>query len=107
MMSAAIFQQQELFGLFELDEFGTILYSRVESSSRLGETVSDLTGKNFFKEIAVFADADAMRKKLSGFRSGTSVADTFRSLYTHEDSHFPVKILLARIRDKGNSAQTK
>src|SRR5829696_1306547 len=75
IMSATTFQQPELLGLFELDESGTILYSRVESSPALGETFSDPTGKNFFKEIAMFADADAMRKKLSGFRSGTSVAD--------------------------------
>jgi hypothetical protein len=41
----------------------------------------DLTGRNFFKEIEPFANAEEMRAKIATFTRGTIMADSFRSTF--------------------------
>ena len=43
-MSASLLTGEELFGLFELDEAGMVLYSRIEPDG----TGPDMSGRNFY-----------------------------------------------------------
>jgi hypothetical protein len=96
-----------LFGLFELNEAGTVLYSRIESAEGKRESTVDLTGRNFFKEVEPFANGEEMRVKIATFTSGTKIADSFRSTFHLDNGPVPVKILLARIRERSNGNGTK
>lgn len=106
-MSAATFVDQKLFGLIELDAAGTILYSRIEQDGDAGASVADLTGRNFFTEIAPFKNIEEFRQLLDSFNQSSQQADSIRFIFDYEDGHLPVKILLARIRERSEQDVTK
>jgi hypothetical protein len=107
MMSASLLGQQ-LFGLFELDSAGTVLYSRLEpDDGAAGDGVPDMAGHNFFKEVAPFAHAEELRRRIKAFTNGEGQADNFHFTCQCADGPRPVKVLLARIRERSNGQQTK
>jgi hypothetical protein len=101
-MSTTILKQEMPFGLFELDESGTVLSARVEDESGKSGLANDLTGKDFFQEVAPFANGDEMRAKITRFILGAEIADSFRSTLCLGSGFTPVKVLLARIRELPN-----
>lgn len=53
-MSTSAFANQRFFGLLELDALGLVLYSRLEKDGRADTSAVDITGRNFFSEVAPF-----------------------------------------------------
>jgi hypothetical protein len=106
-MSASLLDQQKLFGLYELDPAGTVLYSRLESDGPAGGKVPDMAGHNFFNEVAPFANAEELRRRISAFTNGKGEADNFHFTCQCTDGPQHVKVLLARIRERSNGKQTK
>jgi hypothetical protein len=104
---SAVLNQAKILGLFELDEFGSVLYSRVQYEDGRYLLGTDLTGRDFFDVVAPIQCVDELRRKINSFRSGTGIADGFRLLIRSDDDNFSVRVLLARIRDRSNSARTK
>ena|SRR5256885_17024928 len=107
MMSATILRQQKLYGLFELDESGVVLYYRVEPTEGPSGPSPIITGRNFFNEIAPFENVDEFRLRLAQFIRGVQQADIFN--FTCQLDHGPVfvKVLLARVRERSNGERTK
>lgn len=106
-MSTSLLEQQTYFGLFELDDRGTVLYSRVEQDGRKDVKGPDVTGQNFFNEIALFDNSEEFRKRVADFIKSDAGADHFIFNCRINSSLLPVKVLLARIRERTNSNQTK
>lgn len=102
-MSASLLTAQELLGLFELDDAGKVLYHRMDSAG----TSPDMTGHNFYDEIASFDNVEEFRRCVTDFRRGAKPADSFDFDCHYEGSDHPVRVLLARIREHVNRNDTK
>ncbi len=102
-MTALLVSPQELLGLFELDGAGKVLYYRMDS----GETWPELTGHNFYDDVASFENVEEFRRCVSDFTGGGKAADSFDFNCHYEDSQRPIRVLLARIRERVNRNNTK
>jgi hypothetical protein len=107
MMSASLLNQQKLFGLFELDTLGTVLYSRIEPDDVNHETASSVAGHNFFNEVAPFENAEEFRRRISDFTNSGGQADSFQFTCQCDGGPLPVKVLLARICERSHGKHTK
>ncbi len=94
---------EELFGLFELDEAGTVLYSRIEPAG----TGSNMAGRNFYDEVAPFENVAEFRRHVTEFTRSASPADSFKFDCRYMGCVCPVKVLLARIRERTSNERTK
>jgi hypothetical protein len=102
-MSASLLSVQQLSGLFELDALGKVLYYRMDSTG----TSLDMTGHNFYDEVAPFDNVEEFRQCVTDFSLGAKVADSFDFYCHYGNSNYPVRVLLARIYDRVNRNNTK
>lgn len=102
-MSASLLTAQELLGLFELDDAGNVLYYRKDSAG----TSPDMTGQNFYDEVAPFTNVEEFRRCVNDFTRGGKVADSFDFDWHSEGSDHTVRVLLARIRERVDRNNTK
>ncbi|HWW74585.1 MAG TPA: hypothetical protein VNZ44_04265 [Pyrinomonadaceae bacterium] len=102
------FASGKLYGLLELDSDGTVLYSRVEADgSGAGKPAPDLTGLNFFTEVAPFTNVDDFRRQFDLFGSGQQPASSLDFVCQYDDGPVAVRVLLARIRESSDHQTTK
>lgn len=106
-MSASSRKLQKLFGLFELDATGTVLYARIETDGQTDGAAPDVAGHNFFNEILPFANTEELRRRINAFTKGEGRADNFHFTCQCADGPQLVKVLLARIHERANGKQTK
>lgn len=102
-MSASLLSTQELLGLFELDDAGKVLYYRMDSA----DTSPDMTGHNFYDEVAPFKNVEEFRRCVTDFTRGAKAADSFDFDCHYDGSDRPVRVLLARIFEGVNVNNTK
>ena len=102
-MSISLLTAQELLGLFELDTFGKVLYYRMDSAG----TSPDMTGHNFYDEVAPFENVEEFRRCVTDFTRGEKAADSFDFECHYDGSDHPVRVLLARISERVNRHNTK
>lgn len=107
MMSTSLPDQQKLFGLFELDPVGTVLYSRMEPDGDAFGNAPDVAGHNFFETVAPFENAEELRRRIARFTSSDGQADNFHFSCRYGNGPMLVKVLLARIRERFNGTHTK
>lgn len=106
-MSASVIASQKFFGLLELDAHGTVLYSRVERDTDWHQLPSNLTGRNFYSEVAPFQNVKEFHECLDNFNRSSQAAETIRFTCQYEDGPVPVKVLLARVRERSEDDVTK
>jgi hypothetical protein len=94
---------RKLFGLVEIDPAGTILYTRFETDGG----APDYTGLNFYTEVASFRNVVEFRNQLDSFSRGSQPAHSIDFTCDYEDGPLPVRILLARIRERSQADETK
>jgi hypothetical protein len=99
--------EEELCGLFELDDDGTILYSRMEPAGEPCAACADVAGRNFYDEVAPFENVAEFRQLVTEFAHGASPADSFKFDCRYEGCVHPVKVLLARIRERTDYERMK
>lgn len=102
-MSVSLLNVQELLGLFELDPSGKVVYHRMDSAA----TSRDITGHNFFDEVAPSENVEEFRQYVTDFTQGKKAADGFGFNYHYDGSEHPVRVLLARICEPVNQTNTK
>ena len=102
-MSASLLIAQELLGLFELDDDGDILYYRMDSTG----TSPDMTGHNFYDEVAPFENVAEFRRCVTDFTRGAKAADSFDFDCHYDGSDHSVRVLMARICERVNRNDTK
>lgn len=99
---------QKLFGLIELDPAGTVLYSRIEGDGvGTGSRGPDVTGRNFYTEVASFKNVGEFRKQLDSFNRSSQPASSIDFTCDYEDGPVSVRVLLARIRERSQDDTTK
>lgn len=106
-MGHSILSQRKLFGLLELDAAGTVLYSRIEAEAGSDGSPSDVTGRNFYSEVTSFLNAEEFHQRLDSFTRSSQQADSILFTCQYEDGPVPVKVLLARIRERSGDDVTK
>jgi hypothetical protein len=106
-MSASPLTDQKLFGLFELDPAGTVLYSRVEPDGEPPGSSPDFAGRNFYEEVAPFGNVEELRGRVARFAEGPRPADGFSFDCQYEGGPLPVRVLLARVRERSSRERTK
>lgn len=102
-MSVSLLTAQQLLGLFELDALGKVLYYRMDSAG----TSPDMTGHNFYDEVAPFENVEEFRQCVTDFTQGAKPADSFDFDCHYGGSDHPVRVLLARICERVNRNNTK
>lgn len=96
--------KRKLFGLVELDSAGTVLYVRIEPDGTLqSDPAPDYMGRNFYTEVAPFRNVAEFRQHLDDFNRGTQPAHSMDFICDYEDGPLPVKMLLARIRERSRA----
>lgn len=93
----------QLLGLIELDRTGTVLYARFEKE----DVRRDLSGLNFFSEVAPFRNVEAFRRRLDEFVNGPDQANIFNFICDFTDGQVPVRVLIARISERTNGDLTE
>ena len=104
-MSAKGSPARKLFGLVELDPAGTVLYTRFEPDG--SPQSPDYTGLNFYTEVAPFSNVAEFRSHLDGFGRGSQPSLSMDFTCDYEDGPLPVRVLLARIRERSDLDVTK
>lgn len=95
---------RRLYGLFELDAAGTVLYTRVETDGAASNgRAPDFTGLNFFTQVAPFRNASEFRLQVDGFTRGSLPAHSTDFTCDYEDGPVPVRVLFARIRERSQA----
>ena len=101
-------QTRKLFGLFELDSEGTVLYTRLEPDGGVPPVgAPDYTGRNFHAEVVPFRNAVEFRSRLDEFSRGLQPAHSMDFTCDYEDGPLLVRVLLARIRERSQADVTK
>ncbi len=107
-MNALQVEELDFLGLFELDAEGTVLYCRPEPDARPYESFKDLSGQNFFREVAQFENVNEFRHHVSRFLRSGMQADNFLFNCRIDNHTLLVRVLLARIRERADArAATK
>lgn len=95
-----------LFGLFELDTAGNVLYARMEPEGD-GKGVAPHVGRNFFEAVAPVKNAEELRRRIDLFTQGDVQADSFHLTCDFGEGPLLLKVLLARISEQSNGKHTK
>lgn len=98
---------RKLYGLIEIDAAGTVLYTRFEGEAAASFSSPDPAGRNFYTEVAPFKNVGEFRQRLDDFSRGTQPAHSIDFTCHYEDGPLPVRILLARIRERSERDVTK
>jgi len=106
-MNVAESTEMDLFGLFELDPAGTVLYHRSDPVADQLTESAKLAGRNFYDDLAPFENTDEFRRCVTQFTSSAKFADSFNFDCWVDGNGQPVRVLLARIREAANPKNTK
>ena len=83
-------------GLFELNNEGTVLYSRFRLNNRLVNSDPELVGQDFFEEIAGFENAKELRRIFNNFVKGNQFTDNFVFDCRFAEKTVPVRVMMVR-----------
>lgn len=103
MNYASNLTSEELFGLFELDAAGTVLYSRVRQDNQLINAKPDWIGQNYFEEVAPFENIGEFRRRFTNFIRGRQTAESFTFDCRFRETIVPVKVMMAGAYEVGSS----
>ena len=92
-------------GLIELDDAGTVLYSRFDGEAK-GASAA-IRGSNYYTEVAPFENVGEFRHHLDSFAKGSLPAQSMDFTCYYADGPQPVRVLLARIRERTQRDATK
>lgn len=89
----------ELFGLFELDGAGTVLYSRIRRNNTLIDAKPALVGRNFFDEVLPFENVGEFHRRFRNFLDSSDSSDNFIFDCRFQKSVKRIKVMLMRISE--------
>jgi|SRR5215203_5626971 len=83
-------------GLFELNNDGTVLYSRFRKNNQLLNTNSEMVGHNFFEDIAGFENVRDLRRIFNNFVRSNKFTDNFIFECRFSEEVVPVRVMMVR-----------
>lgn len=69
--------KEQIFGIYELDNAGTILYSRPYETPPPSVARPSIVGQNFFDEVTDGENAECLRRHFKTFLSSRRSVDSF------------------------------
>ncbi len=96
-MSSFSLTLPKLFGLLELDQRGTVIFSKLEGDEKIPGAM-DVVGRNFFSEVANFANVAEFRQHFEIFDNDHQPSSSFNFNCDYGDGAVSVSVLLARLR---------
>lgn len=81
---------------FELNNDGTVLYSRFRQNDQLLNADDDLVGHNFFDEVAGFENAGDLRLLFNSFVQSRKFSDNFDFECRFAEKTVTVRVLMVR-----------
>lgn len=90
----------EIFGLFELDLAGTVMYSKIDPENSSGRLPPNLIGLNFFDEIAPFQNSEEIRRRFRYLAQSSDSADQFTMIYQADEKSLKAKVMLTQINER-------
>lgn len=106
-MIATTIAPQKFFGLFELDAAGTVLYSRIEKDDDADTAPADVTGRNYYTQVASFMNVNEFQRRLDAFWQGERRAEGTDFTLCYADGPVRARVLLARVRSRAEHGVTK
>jgi hypothetical protein len=104
MVNTVSTTQQTMFGVFELDTMGTIVYSRPAN----GQQPQSIVGRNFFEDVAPFKNISAFRRHIDSFARNDHRVESFNfNCQFDEVDTLPIKVMLVRISEREQNERTK
>ncbi len=97
----------KIYGLFELDLAGTVLYSRIDARNSSVNLPANLIGLNFFDEIAPFGKTEELRRRFRYFAKGADSADKFTFTDYSGECSSEVKVMLTQISEREYNGSEK
>ena len=88
-----------VFGLYELSNDGTILYSRSRSENGLRYPTAEFIGRDFFRDIAHFENTDDLRKHFRRFITSDRPVDNFDFVCIEGSEAIKTKVFLTRAHE--------
>ena len=98
---------QSLFGLFELDSTGRVLYSKVESDGIFDDRKTTLAGLNFYDEVITFKNVGEFRQHLDQFAHCGDSVENFKFTCRYDDGSEQVKVRLVRVSERDFDGHAK
>lgn len=98
MSSTLCLTPHSLFGVFELDTDGTVLYCGKVENSHLTELQPDLVGRNLFEELADFGESSNLQKRFKRFVNASRPTDNFNFSFDLGEKAVEAKIMMVRVR---------
>ncbi len=89
----------DVFGLYELADDGTILYSRPRNEEGLHPPTASAIGRDFFRDIAPFDNIEDLRRHFRRFITGDRPVDTFVFDCLFETEIVRAKIFMTRAHE--------
>ncbi len=96
-----------LFGLFELDSTGKVLYSKVESDGIFDSRRTSLAGLNFYDEVVIFKNVNEFRRHLDQFAHCGDSVENFNFTCRFDDGSEEVKVRLVRVSEREYDGRAK
>ncbi len=100
MMNLAPATFQKLFGLFELDSDGKIIYSRDFSKLGFAATNVALVGRNFFDEVAPFNNVEEFRRHFKYFVKSDQPTENFIFDCQYDGAVISVKVKISQVSER-------
>lgn len=102
MSSTLCLTPRSLFGVFELDTDGTVLYCGKVENSHLTELQPDLVGRNLFEELADFEESSKLQKRFKRFVNDSRPTDNFNFSFYIQEKVIEAKIMMVRVHVRSN-----
>jgi len=87
--------EQEILGLFELDDVGTILYSSLDHDGSITRAPS-LLGANFFADVTNFTNVNDFRSRFNFFCKTELLSHSFDFTCVYSSGPSVVRVSMAR-----------
>lgn len=100
-------RSSHLFGLFELDNAGTILYSRPSENGDPQQDGHSVVGRNFFEEIGTIDNEDFLRRHFKNFLDSNRSVDSFVFEGGFSETPLKVKVLMTRGHETGQDSDSR
>lgn len=91
---------QPVFGCFELDLTGTILYSKTPSEGVFGVRKPSIVGQNFFENLTPLESAEEFRRRFINFANSRKAMEEFSFNCQFEDNPVEAKVLLMMVKER-------
>ena len=89
-------QTGEVFGLYELSDKGTVLYSRPRGNDGLHQPTPEIVGQDFFHDVVGCENKDDLRRHFRRFIGGDRPVDAFMFDCLFESEVVRTKIFMTR-----------